>query len=213
MPSDKALGRSYVASQDAISKYVVELARFGVPANGVDGVEAISLVYNVLEPRVRMAKLGDVSVSVGKIVTNQAQSECGLFVDLAPTEGAAVTATAPKYVATEVTLTVGRSSPWLRRVMWVVLAVCCIGGVALMKPLDLDWDPKLQLAIGLLAGCGVAVALLTLINRSQLLAAGRSGEITAKLDDVVRAWVDSDPANAPKKKKRKKKRKKKPAED
>lgn len=215
--SDKALGRSFVATQGTVAKYTVELARFGVPPGGVHGAEAISLVYNALEPRVRMADLDDASVSIGKIVTNQAQSECGLYVDLTSTEGAAVTATAPKFLATEVKLVVARSSPWLRRIMWTVLAVACIGGVVLMKQLDLDWDPRLDLAVGLLAGCAVAVAALAGVTRTQLLAGGRSAELTEKLDAVVRAWVDSDPANAkPKRKKRtrpKKREKKAPSED
>jgi len=202
----EALGRSFVASQDGISKHRVELARFGVPAVGLSGVDAITVVYNALEPLVRMADLGE--VTVGKIITNQSQSECGLYVDLGPTEGAAVTATAPKYAATEVKLVVARSSPWLRRVMWAVLAIGCIGGIVAFKRLAPDWAPKLQLGVGLLAGCAVAVAMLVVIRRSRLLVGGRSEEVTAQLNEIVHAWVDSDPANAPRKKRRKKKRRK-----
>jgi hypothetical protein len=130
-------------------------------------------------------------------------------VDLGPTEGAAVTATCPKHLATEVKLVVGRSSPWLRRAMWTLLILCCVGGVLGMKALDLDWDPVPQLAVGLLAGCAVAVGLLALVARSQLLTTGRSGEVTDQLNDVVRDWVDRDPANESRKKRKKKRRRKK----
>lgn len=199
----KALGTSFVATQVGATQYVVPLSRFGVP-HASSGREAISLVLGALEGAVRDAELGEVSFT--KVFTNQAHSECGLLVDISPTQGAAITALSDKLLAREVRLTVARSSKVLRGAMWGLLALCCLGGLALMKVVSPPWDPALMLAVGLLGGCAAAVAAGIPLMRSQRLAGGRSAEVTERLDEIVRAWLDAD-LDAPAPKKRRKKRK------
>jgi hypothetical protein len=202
----KLPGTSYVISQDGKAEFTVELARFGI-AHPLPGIEAISLVIKTLEIPVRAAELGP--VSLGKVISNSAQSEAGLYIDLSFTEGASVGAVCPR-VTDEVKLTVARSSRALRGVVWASLAVCVLGGLVLSNVVFTTWDPQLRFAVGLLLGALVAVGVIALLSKSQLLAGGRSGELSEQLAAVVAQWVDGDPANAepPQKKRKKKKRKK-----
>jgi hypothetical protein len=185
----KPLGTSFVASQGERGRRVVKLAGLGA-REPVDGLTALSLVLNDIAAAVEDADLG--VLGRGKVIIANGRCEAGLFVDLSTTEGAAVTASCPEHLVSEVTLTVGRSSRALRSFMWVMLAVAVVAGLFIAYSLfPAGWEPMLKLALGLLLGAALAIGVAIPVSRTQLLAGKRSGELTATLDGLVSARVES----------------------
>lgn len=183
----KLLGTSFVASQGEKHQYSVKLSRFVVEAP-VDGLTAISLVLNDIAEYIDEAELG--TIERGKVITANGRSEAGLFVNLSATEGAAVTASCQE-LATDVTVSVGRSSKALRYFMWVMLGVAVVIGLFIARQFfPTDWEPMLKLALGLLLGAGIAIAVAIPVSRTQLLAGRRSGDLAEKLNGLLKEWIE-----------------------
>ncbi|MCA9623257.1 MAG: hypothetical protein KC731_29760 [Myxococcales bacterium] len=201
----KLPGTSYVIAADGKATFTIDLARFGI-THPIGSVDAISIVLQSLEVPVRRADLGP--LRLGKIISNSHQSEAGLFIDLSYTEGAVISAVCPR-ITNEVKLTVARSSPALRALVWTALAVCCVGGVALAFAIFTTWDPQLRLAVGLLLGVFVAIGIIVPLSKSTTLAGGRSAEVAEKLSTLVAEWEARAPGRQKRSAKRKKKTRKK----
>lgn len=167
----------------------------GGAAGMLESISAIRFLFERLVPFLALTDVGP--IKLGRIISNSAQSEAGLYVTLSATEGAVVAVRCPR-VATELTLTVARSSPVLRAVAWGSLALGLVLGVVAAKMLlPVRWDPETRFFAGLGIGVVIAVAAMAVLMRAgaQVLARGRSDEVVERLDTCVREWLATLPGS------------------
>ncbi len=205
----KLLGTSWVSQQGGGREHSVAVSRFADGVMALPSVHAIRVVFSQLSLHVEQAGLEP--FTLGKIISNAAQSEAGLFVDRSLTEGACIALRCER-MAARVTIVVGPSSRALRSLVWAMLGVGIVAGLAVSKyALPTDWAPKLLFALGLLIGVAFALLGMLLLRNVTWLAGGCSEEIAEQLNHCVENWIatlQDEPISTRAKKSVKKKKKK-----
>jgi hypothetical protein len=161
------------------------------------GDQAIALVSSSLLAAVEGRRLGQ--ARLGKLFSNDTHAEAALYLDRSFTEGACIGARC-EVLAERIELTVARSSPALRGVVWGSLAVGLVLGLLGARVLLPSADREVLFFTGLGIGLVIAVVAMGVAVRIDALAGGRSAAMAASLDVVVRAWLaerEREPVPAP----------------
>jgi hypothetical protein len=168
-------------------RYMIAVAGLtGGTAPMLPALHALQLVSSALGEHVERAGLGP--VRPGRIISSQAQAEAGLYLDRGFTEGASVGMRC-KPLAEHVELTVSRSSPALRAVVWASLAIGLLAGLIVAPVLMPASSDKLILIVGLSLGLVIALIAMIVAARVDALAGGRSAAMAEALDAAVRGWL------------------------
>lgn len=191
------LGRSFVPSLDVHGPYVVERTRLGIESPFVPPDVVVEMGVLLLQRELELA--GIAPVTLGRIWSHAGRSEAGIFVDRA-----AIRVLADD--SAKVTLKVSVSSPALRAGMWTMLGASLVAGF-FATPMVVDVDGmngRLLLCISL--GLGLAVMIPSMLFVTWLVRRQPVPPIVDRVNDVVRAWVNTaaTPTAEPKRTKRKK---------
>jgi len=163
--------------------YTIDVAEI-VGAPMIDGPTALAAVVNVLSASVENKGLP--APRYGKVWSNRAQSEVGIFLDEGSREGAVVSLRCER-LATRVEVRVTRSSKVLRGAVWGSLALGIVLSFVLVKSLAPSGiDPELRFVVALLLGAASGVGAMMFALKSGRLVGPRSAVLAAKLDKRVR---------------------------
>lgn len=162
--------------------YTIDAAEL-VGAPMVDGPSALSAVVDVL--RASVEKKGLPAPRYGRIWSNRAQSEVGIFLDEGSRDGAVVSLRCER-LAAHVEVRVARSSKVLRGGVWGSFAVCIVLSFFLvlsLAPRSIDPGARFFGALSLAVASWVGAILL--VVKSGRLVGARSAVLAKKLDKRV----------------------------
>lgn len=172
----------------------VPMERLGLAAvdrAGVVSTVAVELATKARE-LVREAKLDGTEVSVGHVISNAQQSECGVFLQNGLRIGAVATVRCVS-AAAELEVKVGPLAKLEHWLVWFSLGSSLVAGLvgaAILLPVTMA--PGLRFGLGLLGGVAVGVAAIPAIAR---FGVGRekagSEQLAVALEALVRKWSAS----------------------
>lgn len=172
----------------------VPMEKLGLGA--MDGAGLVSSVAVELATKARAlardAKLDGTEVSVGNVISNSHQSECGVFLQNGLRVGAVATVRCVS-AGVELEVKVGPLAKLEHWLVWLSLGSSLVVGlVGASQVLPVTMAPGLKLALGLLGGVGVGVAAIMAITR---FGVGRekvgSEKLAVALEALVREWSAS----------------------